>query len=85
MEMRAQYIVENEQLTLMRANKEFFDGIIEAFVHKGRNWYNHPIPKYLSNFPTAKKILENMVEDMRIVFPDLKIKLFPTAISVTVV
>lgn len=81
--MRSQYILENEHRVFMRAGTELFDGIIEAYVHKGHNWYTFVIPEYVEKFPTYEKIKNMLVEDIRLVFPDLKINLYSTIISVT--
>jgi len=68
----------------MRAGTELFEGIIEAYVHKGHNWYTFVIPDYVEKFPTYEKIKKMLVEDIQLVFPDLKVRVYPTTISVTV-
>lgn len=82
--MRSQYILENEHRVFMRAGTELFEGIIEAYVHKGHNWYTFVIPDYVEKFPTYEKIKKMLVEDIQLVFPDLKVRVYPTTISVTV-
>lgn len=84
LEMRADFVLENEPLVLMRVSKEMFEYVIESFVHKGRNWCNFPIPRYVEDFPTRKIILSALVEHMKDAFPDLKFRLCPAVISVNV-
>jgi len=84
LEMRAQYVVDKEPQVIMWASKEFYEYVLESFVHKGRNWCNFPIPKYVEDFPSRKTVISEIVEHMRQAFPDLKFRICPSVINVTV-
>ena len=70
MQMRNEWIHDNEPRVLANANKNLYDKIIEEVVHKGRDSLRHYLPIEVRDFPTMRYIVRSMMDDMKLVFPD---------------
>ena len=72
MQMRVDWINENRMRVLEDAVSDMYNEVIDAFVHRGKNHLMYKIPSEVTNFPVADQIINEIVRDMRIIFPDLK-------------
>jgi hypothetical protein len=72
MQMRVNWINENRERILADAVSDMYDEVINAFVHRGKNHLMYKVPSEVTNFPAADQIMNEIVRDMRIIFPDLK-------------
>ena len=76
MQMRVNWINDNRVRILADAVSDMYYEVIEAFVHRGKNYLIYKIPGAVVNFAAAEHIMNEMVRDMRIIFPDLKFSLY---------
>ena len=76
MQMRVNWINDNRIRILADAVSDMYYEVIEAFVHRGKNYLIYKIPGAVVNFAAAEHIMNEMVRDMRIIFPDLKFSLY---------
>jgi hypothetical protein len=76
MQMRVNWINDNRIRILADAVSDMYDEVIEAFVHRGKNYLIYKIPGAVLNFAAADHIMNDMVRDMSIIFPDLKFSLY---------
>lgn len=76
MQMRVNWINDNRVRILADAVSDMYAEVIEAFVHRGKNYLIYKIPGAVVNFAAADHIMNEMVRDMSIIFPDLKFNLY---------
>ena len=74
MDMRQQWIMDNEPILIAKHRDLVYEGVIDALVIQGTMTYIHQIPSEFNQFPNPKRLIESLIQQVQVLFPDLEIK-----------